>query len=236
MKPILCIETGTNVCSVALASEGMLLSLRENGQGRDHAKHLGVYVDEVLKTTNINPNQLMAVAVSKGPGSYTGLRIGVSLAKGLCYGLNIPLIGIGSLESLARVAREDYDAGVLKIENIEQTMLCPMIDARRMEVYAQIFDSGINSVTAAGAHIITPESFSSYINGVGEFVVFGDGAAKCIETLSPKVHFAKVIPSARGLIEPACLAFEAGRFEDTAYFEPHYLKEFVATTPKRLAP
>ena len=233
MKPILCIETGTNVCSVALASQGKLLSLRESGQGRDHAKRLGVYVDEILKDNNIIPSQLSAVAVSKGPGSYTGLRIGVSLAKGLCYGLRIPLIGISSPESLARVARQDYDAGLIDIADIEQALLCPMIDARRMEVYAQIFDSHLSSVTQVGAYIITPESFAPYIEGNGEFVVFGDGAMKCIETLPPKVKFAEVMPSARGLVEPAYRAFEAGQFEDTAYFEPHYLKEFVATTSKR---
>ena len=209
------------------------MSLYESSQGRDHASRLGVYIDEIFKINSMVPSDLAAVAVSKGPGSYTGLRIGVSLAKGLCYGLNIPLIGIGSPESLAHVAIEDYNSGVLEIENIEQTLLCPMIDARRMEVYAQIFDSRINPVTEAAAHIITPESFSSHIEGSGGFVVFGDGAAKSIPTLPSKVKFAEVIPSARGLIEPAYRALKAGKFENTAYFEPHYLKEFVATTSKK---
>ena len=141
MSLILCIETGTDICSVGIAENGELISLRESDKGRDHAIKIAVFVDELLTQTDIRPEDLDAVAVSMGPGSYTGLRIGVSFAKGLCYGLEIPLIGIGSLDALTEVAREDYEAGIISVENWESAYLCPMIDARRMEVYTQVFNA-----------------------------------------------------------------------------------------------
>ncbi len=129
MSLILCIETGTDICSVGLARDGELISLRESDQGRDHARQVGVFVDELLSQTGIAPEELDAVAVGKGPGSYTGLRIGVSFAKGLCYGLRIPLVAIGSLDALTEVAKEDYDAGILSVDRWEEACLCPMVDA-----------------------------------------------------------------------------------------------------------
>lgn len=234
MPLILCIETGTDVCSVALARDGILVALRESEGGQDHARKLGVYIDEILRGNEVVPKELDAVAVSKGPGSYTGLRIGVSTAKGLCYGLGIPLIGIGSLESLARVAEEDFEAGILGVEDWTNARLCPMIDARRMEVYAQVFDSSVKPLSDVGAHIITPESFSGFIGTGGEFVIFGDGAAKCVDVLPRQgVKFGNVVPSARGLVKASYDAFLAGQFEDTAYFEPFYLKDFVVTASKK---
>ena len=153
MSLILCIETGTDVCSVGIAKDGELLSLRESDEGRDHARKVGVFVDELLRETGIAPDELDAVAVGKGPGSYTGLRIGVSFAKGLCYGVRKPLVAVGSLDALAEVALEDYEAGILSVPDWEHACLCPMVDARRMEVYAQVFDTTgkpLNEVSAEG--------------------------------------------------------------------------------------
>ena len=130
MSLILCIETGTDICSVGIAKDGELLSLRESDEGRDHARKVGVFVDELLRETGIAPDELDAVAVGKGPGSYTGLRIGVSFAKGLCYGVRKPLVAVGSLDALAEVAREDYEAGILAVDDWSNALLCQMVDAR----------------------------------------------------------------------------------------------------------
>ncbi len=229
MATILCIETGSDVCSVAVASGGKPVSLRESGAGREHASKLALFIEEVFAQGQFAPGDLDAVAVGKGPGSYTGLRIGVSMAKGLCYALGIPLIAVGSLESMVQVALADYRAGILDIEQIDTATLCPMIDARRMEVYAQLFDGRGKAIDSPGAHIVTPESFLEY-RQKGEFVIFGSGARKCVETLmSSHVRYVEVASSARGLAAPAQEAFAAGRFEDVAYFEPFYLKDFVIT-------
>ena len=134
MALILCIETGTDICSVGLSRDGELVSLRESDEGRDHAKRVGVFVDELLRENGIAPDELEAIAVGMGPGSYTGLRIGVSFAKGMCYGLQIPLVAVGSLDALAEVAIEDNEAGILNVKNWDNAVLCPMVDARRMEV------------------------------------------------------------------------------------------------------
>ncbi len=234
MSLILSIETGTDICSAALSRDGKLLALRESIGGQDHARNLALYIDELLKANEYEAEDLDAVAVGKGPGSYTGLRIGVSTAKGICYALGIPLIGIGSLEALANVAAEDYEAGILDIEDRDSALLCPMIDARRMEVYAQVFDSSIRPLSEAAAHIIEQGSFSEFIGSGREFVIFGNGAAKCTGTLPKEgVKFVEVTPSARGLVKPAYEAFLAARFEDVAYFEPFYLKDFVVTTSQK---
>ena len=233
MALILSIETGTDICSVALANDGELMALRESDEGRDHAKKVALFVDELLRETGVQPADLDAIAVGKGPGSYTGLRIGVSFAKGMCYALNIPLISVGSLDALAEVAREDYDAGILDIEDEEWSgaRLCPMVDARRMEVYAQIFDNECKPLSDVVAEVVTEESFKEWRSS-GKFVIFGNGAQKCSEVLSDAICVG-VSPSARGIVSLAEKAFNAGKFEDLAYFEPFYLKEFLVIPSKK---
>ena len=231
MSLILCIETGTDICSVGIARDGELLSLRESDQGRDHAKNLAVFVDELLRETSIRPDELDAVAVGMGPGSYTGLRIGVSFAKGMCYGLNIPLLAVGSLDALAQVAIEDHEAGIMNIEGWNDAVLCPMVDARRMEVYAQIFDVKCNQLSNVSAEVITEDSFTQW-RKERKMIIFGNGAAKCQELL-PDAAYISVVPSARGLARLAHQRYEEGKFEDIAYFEPFYLKDFIVIPSKK---
>lgn len=232
MALILSIETGTDICSVALANDGELMALRESDEGRDHAKKVALFVDELLRETGVQPSDLDAIAVGKGPGSYTGLRIGVSFAKGMCYALDIPLIAIGSLDALTEVAREDYDAGILDIEEEEwaKAKLCPLVDARRMEVYAEVFDNEGKALTDVAAEVVTEDSFKEWRKD--KFVIFGNGAKKCTELLSDAI-FVEIAPSARGIVRLAEEAFKAQKFEDLAYFEPFYLKEFLVIPSKK---
>ncbi len=232
MALILCIETGTDICSVGLVRDGELLSLRESDQGRDHAKRVAVFVDELLKENDVRPEELDAVAVGKGPGSYTGLRIGVSFAKGLCYALGKPLIAIGSLDALVAVAREDFEAGIIDVEQWDKALLCPMVDARRMEVYTSIFDSEGNPLTEVVAEVVDSDSFAQMRSTSRPFVIFGNGAAKCHQLLEGS-QLINVTPSSRGLARLAQEAYEESRFEDVAYFEPFYLKDFVVTQSKK---
>ncbi len=234
MSLILCIETGTDICSVGIAKDGELISLRESDRGRDHAGKLGVFADELLRETGISPEDLDAVAVGKGPGSYTGLRIGVSFAKGLCYGLQIPLLAVGSLDALAEVAREDYEAGILDIDEQDwaAARLCPMVDARRMEVYARIFDSEGKPLSDVSAEIIDEDSFSQWREPGRKLVIFGNGASKCTDML-PDALLIDVAPSARGLTRLAQQAFDKCEGVDLAYFEPFYLKDFIVTESKK---
>lgn len=233
MALILSIETGTDICSVALSNDGELMALRESNEGRDHAKKVALFVDELLKETGVQPSDLDAIAVGKGPGSYTGLRIGVSFAKGMCYALNIPLIAVGSLDALVQVAREDYDAGILDIEDFDwnSATLCPMVDARRMEVYTQLFNIEGVAKSDVSAEIITEETFSD-VRANGKLVIFGNGAEKCCEVLSDALYIS-VTPSARGIVALAEQAFNAEKFEDLAYFEPFYLKDFLVIPSKK---
>ena len=232
MSLILAIETGTDICSVGIAKDGELLSLRESDEGRDHARKVGVFVDELLRETDIAPDELDAVAVGKGPGSYTGLRIGVSFAKGLCYGLQKPLVAVGSLDALAEVAREDYEAGILAVDDWSNALLCPMVDARRMEVYAQVFDAEGRPQSEVSAEVVDAGSFAAFRGQGRPFVIFGSGARKCAGILSYAVCV-EVTPSARGLARLAQQALDEGRTEDIAYFEPFYLKDFVVTTSRK---
>ncbi|MBR0330774.1 MAG: tRNA (adenosine(37)-N6)-threonylcarbamoyltransferase complex dimerization subunit type 1 TsaB [Alistipes sp.] len=232
MALILLIETGTDICSVGIARDGELLSLRESDRGRDHARQVAAFVDEALEEMGLQPEALDAVAVGKGPGSYTGLRIGVSFAKGLCYGIGRPLIAIGSLDALTEVAREDYEAGIVDVERWDEATLCPMVDARRMEVYTQLFNAAGEAVSEVEAKIIDDESFRDERTSGRPFVIFGNGAAKCSEVLQGATLI-DVAPSARGLARLAEEAFVAQKFEDIAYFEPFYLKDFVVTTSKK---
>lgn len=234
MSTILCIDTGTDVCSVAIAREGMPVAVRESAGERDHARNVAVYTEELLRANDLAPKELSAVAVAKGPGSYTGLRIGVSFAKGLCYSLGIPLIAIDSLESLARTAAEEYESGALDIRDWNRALLCPMIDARRMEVYAEVFDTRLHRLAGVSAEVIDGNSFSGFINPGGEFIIFGDGAAKTRDILPKEgVRLIDIKASARGLCMVASEKLRAGKTEDTAYFEPFYLKDFVVTESKK---
>ncbi len=231
MALILCIETGTDICSVGIARDGELTSLRESDQGRDHAKHLGLFVDELLRETGIAPDELDAVAVGMGPGSYTGLRIGVSFAKGLCYGQNIPLIAVGSLDALAEVAIEDYEAGILDVDNWDDALLCPMVDARRMEVYTRLYNAQGEPLSEVSAEIIDENSFAEQ-RTERQLIIFGNGAAKCREVMSDATYV-NITPSARGLARLAQQRLDNGQTEDIAYFEPFYLKDFVVIPSKK---
>jgi tRNA threonylcarbamoyladenosine biosynthesis protein TsaB len=207
------------------------VALRETSEERDHARRVARYTEEVLRKGNIEATRLDAVAVSKGPGSYTGLRIGVSFAKGLCYGLGIPLIGVGSLDSLAHSAIEAHEVGLFSIVDWESAVLVPMIDARRMEVFGQVFSTSGAPLTDSEAWIIDEGSLADFRDG-REVVIFGSGAEKCRQTL-PWTRFIDIMPSACGMAGLATAAFEAQKFEDTAYFEPFYLKDFVVTQSKK---
>lgn len=236
---ILCIETGTDVCSVGLVRDGGVVALRENGGDRDHARHVAVYAREVLMETGLAASELDAVAVSKGPGSYTGLRIGVSFAKGLCYGLRVPLIGVGSLESLVSLAIDNFGAEAISstcMASRQRTLFIPMIDARRMEIYARVFDASGRALSEVEAVVVDENSFADFRrDNEGrdrQVFIFGDGAAKCRRAL-PWADYIDVGASARGMARLATQAFEARRFEDVAYFEPFYLKDFVITTSKK---
>lgn len=231
MSLILCIETGTDICSVGLSRDGELISLRESDEGRDHARNVALFVDELLRENDIAAEELSAVAVGMGPGSYTGLRIGVSFAKGLCYGLQIPLVAVGSLDSMVQVAREDHEAGIIDVDNWSDAVLCPMVDARRMEVYTQMFDTQGQPLNEVKAEIVTEESFKEWRNE-RQLVIFGNGAAKCREVLSDATYI-NVTPSARGLAALAHQRLEAGQTEDIAYFEPFYLKDFIIIPSKK---
>lgn len=226
MALILCIETSTTSCSVALAKNGQVIALRENNDGMNHSVLTAPYIDEVLKEYNITAQELDAVAVSMGPGSYTGLRIGVSIAKGLCYGAKIPLISIPTLQALTvKAAEQTKDTDALYI---------PMIDARRMEVYTAIFNADGKQITETKAIIVEPNFYEDYINQ-NRVYLFGNGSGKTKEILtSPNVKFIEnVEASATGCAPIAEAKFKNSEFEDVAYFEPFYLKDFIATTPKK---
>jgi tRNA threonylcarbamoyladenosine biosynthesis protein TsaB len=228
---ILYIESSTLTCSVAISRNGDILALQEShDQSYAHSEKLVVYIDEVIKQTELKPPNLDAVCVSKGPGSYTGLRIGVSAAKGLCYGLGIPLLSVGSLESMAYLAKTNFEN-----ELAGASFLCPMIDARRMEVYMQLFGSSLNQLQAVSAEIIDEQSFSSELEK-GKIAFFGDGATKCKETIrhSNAIFLDDLKTSASGMIPLAESKFANKQFEDVAYFEPYYLKDFVAGKPKKM--
>lgn len=232
MGLILCIETGTDICSVALARDGKMVALRESDLGKDHARKVGVFTQELLRENGVDPDELDAVAVGKGPGSYTGLRIGVSFAKGMCYALGIPLIAVDSLRSLAACLTEEVEAGILTIEGWECVALCPMIDARRMEVYAELFDAELNPLSGVVAEVVTDRSFCEVLLEGRKLVIFGNGAEKCRGILE-WAECVNVAPSARGLCAEAERKLAAGETEDVAYFEPFYLKDFVVTASKK---
>jgi tRNA threonylcarbamoyladenosine biosynthesis protein TsaB len=228
MSLILCIETATPVCSVALAKDGEILAFKETQVKNSHAEVLTVYIADLIKENELIFSDIDAIAVSKGPGSYTGLRIGVSTAKGLCYALDIPLIAIQTLHSLSYGAIKNYrPAGSLPV------LFCPMIDARRMEVYSAFFDSGLNQVRETKAEIIEKDSFIEILK-LNTVVFFGDGATKCKGIIDhPNAIFLDdIFPSAQNMVNTAFDAYQNKQFEDVAYFEPYYLKDFIPGIPK----
>jgi tRNA threonylcarbamoyladenosine biosynthesis protein TsaB len=226
MPKILSIETVTSVCSVALSQNGQILALRESDGESAHAAKLSVFIDELLNSQNIKVSDLDAIAISEGPGSYTGIRIGVSTAKGLCFGADKPLIAVGSLQSLAKMAVE-------KVKPSSKMLLCPMIDARRMEVYTALFNSNANAINQISAQIIDENTFKEQLK-TNNIIFFGNGAEKCKSVISsPNAIFVDIKASAKGMVDIAIEKFNNSDFVDIAYFEPFYLKDFVITASKK---
>jgi tRNA threonylcarbamoyladenosine biosynthesis protein TsaB len=219
------IETATAVCSVGICANGELQSLREEMKPNSHASLVAVFIDEVLKECGMKVADLDAVAVSMGPGSYTGLRIGVSSAKGICYAVSKPLIAISTLRNLA--------GGMISMKPAStETLFVPMIDARRMEVYMAMYDHSGQEILPVSAEIISPGFFDKYVPH--NLVIAGDGAEKTIEVLNYKgtLTMLDILPSVRFMCHSVNRLYEEHAFVDTAYFEPYYLKDFVAGKPK----
>lgn len=226
---ILNIETSTDVCSVAVTSDGMVLCHREDFSGHNHATLLSGFIKDCLDHIASHEMKLDAVAVSIGPGSYTGLRIGLSEAKGLCYALNIPLIGIDTLKIMAVEVMFAHD-----VEGDE--LFVPMIDARRMEVYTAVYDMSLDTLTAPTPLILAPEAFDSYIADGRRLLIFGNGSDKArdVITAGNAVFISGIHPLATNMLPLAEQAFLRKDFLDLAYSVPLYLKEFQATKPRKL--
>ena len=216
---ILCIETATTNCSVALGKNGKLLALKEDySSNYSHAERLHLFIEEILKENDLKPANLSAIAVSKGPGSYTGLRIGVSAAKGLCFALDLPLIAIPTLRSLALQVKQEKDGFII-----------PLLDARRMEVYTAGFTSENKKVFDTRAEILVPDSFSKYLENANVTFI-GSGVEKFSKICNhPNATFIEgKLPSASQMVALAEEKLQKEKFEDVAYFEPYYLKDFMA--------
>jgi tRNA threonylcarbamoyladenosine biosynthesis protein TsaB len=228
MENIILIETSTALCSTALVENGVLTSYRESSAPKAHASLTAVFIQEMLDERGLTLADCDAVCVSKGPGSYTGLRVGVSTAKGLCFGSGKPLIAVGTLDTLVAQAAEEIAAG----EGQAYRYIIPMIDARRMEVYTAVFENG-KQITETAPVIVDENSFAEYLEQ-GPCLFIGDGAGKCADVIKhPNAHFCQCWPKASAMLVPALEAYRSGRLEDVAYFEPFYLKEFVATVSKK---
>ena len=228
MACILHIETSTQVCSVAVSEDSHVIFQLEDHSGPNHAERLGSMVDEALSFTDNHAIPFDAVAVSSGPGSYTGLRIGVSMAKGICYGRSLKLIAVPTLELMC--------VPILLREMVEENaLLCPMIDARRMEVYAGIYDRALKEVRPVGADVVDAETYKQWLDERPVYF-FGNGAAKCMETINhPNAHLIEGIePLAKWMQPLAERRLLNEQTEDVAYFEPFYLKDYVAKMPKKL--
>lgn len=218
MAIILAIETTTKNCSVSLFKDGNLVFIEEQVSDKySHAEQLTLFIEKVIKMSNITLKQVNAIALSKGPGSYTGLRIGTSTAKGLCYSMEIPLISISTLKAMA--------FGVSKTHKSD--FFCSMIDARRMEVFASIFDKDNNEVRAINADVVDKDTYAEFLNK--RVLFFGDGAIKCKEVINhPNAIFIEdIFPTSQDLGTFAEEKYSLKDFEDVAYFEPYYLKDFV---------
>ena len=222
---LLCIETATTVCSVCVTADDKILAHKEINNGFSHAENLHIFIQDVLKEANLTIKQINAVAVSKGPGSYTGLRIGVSTAKGLCYALQIPLISIDTLQSMAYA--------VASTKN-EDALYCPMLDARRMEVYCAVYDKSLETIIPVNALVVDEKSVEVF-NLNKAIYFFGDGMPKVkqlLETNKNALFIDAIFPSAKNMAALASNKFSKKTFEDVAYFEPFYLKDFFTTAKK----
>ena len=225
MSVILQIETATTSCSVALAIDGKVVAFKQINERNIHAEVITLFIDELVASANLTYDNLDAIAVSSGPGSYTGLRIGISTAKGLCFALDKPLIAIETLEAMAYGIIHNDDVAIGR-----DTLLCPMIDARRMEVYCALFDTAGQKVRPTSADIIDGQSFAEELDKQ-KILFFGDGADKCEDALgtNPNAQFLPgFVNSATFLSQKAAEKFDKKEFEDVAYFEPYYLKDFIA--------
>ena len=247
MDRIILIETSTALCSVALAENGEIKTYKESSAPKAHASLTAVFIQEMLDENGLTLADCDAVCVSKGPGSYTGLRVGVSTAKGLCFGSGKPLIAVGTLDTLVAQAQMAGHDGGNVIPNLigDPRFIIPMIDARRMEVYAAVFSRAISGegadenttnyrqITETAPAIIDETSFAEYLEQ-GPCLFIGDGAGKCADVIKhPNAHFCQCQPKASAMLSPAMETLNEKRFEDVAYFEPFYLKEFVATVSKK---
>ena len=229
MERLILIETSTALCSAALAEDGVITSYRESSAPKAHASLTAVFIQEMLEEKGLTIADCDAVCVSKGPGSYTGLRVGVSTAKGLCFGSGKPLIAISTLDILVAQAQIP--------DNLKY--IVPMVDARRMEVYAAVYEiaghagNDVRQITETAPAIIDENSYSDILEK-GKVLFIGDGAGKCADVIKhPNATFVQCWPKASAMLEPAMKAYKEKRFEDVAYFEPFYLKEFVATVSKK---
>ena len=243
MERIILIETSTALCSAALAEDGVITSYRESSAPKAHASLTAVFIQEMLSERNLSLSDCDAVCVSMGPGSYTGLRVGVSTAKGLCFGSGKPLLAVGTLDTLVAQASDvissehdvipsEHDVIPSEVEGSPYRFIIPMIDARRMEVYTAVFENG-RQITETAPAIIDENSFSEYLEQ-GPCLFIGDGAGKCADVIKhPNARFYQCFPKASAMLEPAIAAYRSGDFKDVAYFEPFYLKEFVATVSKK---
>jgi tRNA threonylcarbamoyladenosine biosynthesis protein TsaB len=223
---LLNIETATTVCSVSVSDNDKVIAFEEVNGGYTHAENLHVFIREVIAQSGIQLKQLDAIAVSKGPGSYTGLRIGVSAAKGLAYALNLPLISVDTLQIMSQAA---FNRKKIK------GLYCPMIDARRMEVYTALYDANVLQVESVNALIVDENSIEKY-KAYSEICFFGDGMSKCkglLEQLPNAVFIDDIVPSSENIPLLAYKKFTEQKFENVAYFEPFYLKEFMITTKKK---
>ena len=227
MERLILIETSTALCSAALAEDGIITSYRESSAPKAHASLTAVFIQEMLAEKGLTIADCDAVCVSMGPGSYTGLRVGVSTAKGLCFGSGKPLIAVGTLDTLVAQAPSAF------------RYIIPMIDARRMEVYSAVFEvagqagNDVRQITETAPAIIDETSFADYLEQ-GKCLFIGDGAGKCADVIKhPNATFVQCWPNAAAMLKPATQAYKEKRFEDVAYFEPFYLKEFVATVSKK---
>lgn len=233
MALIINLETSTQTCSVALVSDGSILGLRESHEDKSHAGRLTLFIEDLLQTSSLKATDLDAIAVSRGPGSYTGLRIGVSTAKGLAYALDRPLIGVDTLAALTTGALERKEVYELTVEH-GNVLFCPMIDARRMEVYTATFDPEGREVEPVNAKIIDGNSYSGLLEK-HTLVFFGNGSGKCRKEIShpDAVFIEEITCSAAFMAFHSEKSFRQEIFENVAYFEPSYLKDFIATIPRK---